>query len=104
MVLNSVLPKGLRVLIVDDSADDRRLLTDCLREQGYRVYVAEDGHDGIEKARLVPDWAALGLAPEKPGSGAGRKAGAKAGGAKRAPAGKAKKKPNQPAARKPRAE
>ena len=68
---------------------------------GAEIVVA---FDNIDKARLVPDWAALGLAPEKPGSGAGRKAGAKAGGAKRAPAGKAKKKPNQPAARKPRAE
>ena len=59
--------------------------------------------DNIDKARLVPDWAALGLAPEKPGGG--RKAGAKkAGDAKRAPAKQAKKKPNQPAARKPRAE
>ena len=25
--------------------------------------------DNIDKARLVPDWAALGLAPEKPGQG-----------------------------------
>ncbi len=58
--------------------------------------------DNIDKARLVPDWAALGLAPEKPGGG--RKAGAKAGAPKRAPADKTKKKPNQPAARKPRAE
>ncbi|MGQ4659146.1 ribosome maturation factor RimP [Lysobacter sp. F6437] len=30
--------------------------------------------DNIDKARLVPDWAALGLAPEKPGkSGQGKK-------------------------------
>ena len=56
MVLNSALPKGLRILLVDDNADDRRLLGDCLRAQGYRLYLAEDGHDGIEKARLVlPD-------------------------------------------------
>lgn len=56
MVLNSTLPKGLRILVVDDNADDRRLLSDCLRAQGYRLYVAEDGHDGVEKARLVvPD-------------------------------------------------
>ena len=56
MVLNSNLPRGLRVLVVDDNADDRRLLSDCLREQGYRLYLAEDGHDGVEKARLLqPD-------------------------------------------------
>jgi ribosome maturation factor RimP len=38
--------------------------------------------DNIEKARLVPDWAALGLAPEKPGkkpAGKGKPAG-KSGG------------------------
>lgn len=38
--------------------------------------------DNIDKARLVPDWAALGLVPEKPGPGhgparAGRKSGHK---------------------------
>lgn len=56
MVFNSVLPKGLRVLVVDDNADDRRLLGDCLRAQGYRLHLAEDGHDGVEKARLIlPD-------------------------------------------------
>ncbi len=29
-------------------------------------------HANIEKARLVPDWAALGLAPEKPAPGKGK--------------------------------
>jgi DNA-binding response OmpR family regulator len=47
---------GLRVLVVDDNADDRRLLSDCLRTNGYRVYIAEDGMDGAEKANvLLPD-------------------------------------------------
>jgi len=56
MVLNSNLPRGLRVLVIDDNADDRRLLGDCLRAQGYRLYLADDGHDGVEKARLLlPD-------------------------------------------------
>ncbi|MEO0002744.1 MAG: hypothetical protein RLZZ22_436 [Pseudomonadota bacterium] len=56
MSLAPTFPKGLRILVVDDNADDRRLLTDCLRAQGYRLYVAEDGHDGVEKARLMqPD-------------------------------------------------
>ncbi len=33
---------------------------------GTEVEVAVDN---IDKARLVPDWAALGLAPAKPGKG-----------------------------------
>ncbi len=87
----------------------RRLQGKISRIEGDSiVFTVDDAEmtvafDNIDKARLVPDWAALGLAPEKPGGG--RKAGAKkAGDATRAPAKKAKKKPNQPAARKPRAE
>ncbi|WP_305806072.1 ribosome maturation factor RimP [Stenotrophomonas sp. YIM B06876] len=49
--------------------------------------------DNIDKARIVPDWAALGLAPTKPTGPAPKQAG------------QAKKKPsNQSAAGKPRAE
>ena len=49
--------------------------------------------ENIEKARIMPDWAALGLAPTKP-TGPAPKQG-----------GKANKKPsNEPAAKKPRAE
>jgi len=89
--------------------DGRRRLQGVIsRIEGSDIVFNVDGtelkvaFDNIDKGRLVPDWAALGLAPEKPGGA--RKAPAKAGDAKRAPAKKAKKKPNQPAARKPRAE
>ncbi|QLQ28801.1 MAG: ribosome maturation factor RimP [Pseudoxanthomonas sp.] len=61
----------------------RRLQGTISRIEGDRIVFIVDGaelpvaFDNIDKARLVPDWAALGLAPEKPGSGAGRKAGAR---------------------------
>lgn len=45
-----------RILLVDDLEEDRQLLADFLRRQGYRLYVGEDGRDGVEKARYVqPD-------------------------------------------------
>ncbi len=45
-----------RILVVDDNADDRHLEVDYLRAQGYRLYAAEDGLDGVEKARIaLPD-------------------------------------------------
>ena len=48
--------KGQRILVVDDNADDRCLQIAYLRTQSYRVYAAEDGLDGVEKARMVlPD-------------------------------------------------
>ncbi len=48
--------------------------------------------DNIDKARIIPDWAALGLAPTKPTGPAPKQAG------------KAKKPSNESAAGKPRAE
>ena len=45
-----------RILLVDDREEDRHLLADFLRRQGYRLYVAEDGRDGVEKALYIqPD-------------------------------------------------
>ena len=49
-------PRSARILVVDDREEDRHLLADYLRREGYRLYVAEDGRDGVEKALYVqPD-------------------------------------------------
>lgn len=90
----------------------RRLQGVIARVEGDQIVFVVDGtempvaFDNIDKARLVPDWAALGLAPEKPKSGGGKKAGSKQGGADKpsAPAKTGKQQPNKPAASKPRAE
>lgn len=58
----------------------RRLQGRILRVDGDTIVIAEPGnreftiaHDNIEKARLVPDLAALGLAVEKPGAQRGKR-------------------------------
>ena len=73
----------------------RRLQGGIARVDGENIAFNVDGNelvvraDNIEKARLVPDWAALGLSAEKPKPG-------------RAPAKKSDKNSNQkPAAKKP---
>jgi adenylate cyclase len=43
-----------RVLVVDDSAAIRHLVSDCLRRQGFRVETAVDGQDGLDKASAAP--------------------------------------------------
>ncbi|HEY4555109.1 MAG TPA: ribosome maturation factor RimP [Lysobacter sp.] len=56
----------------------RRLTGEIARTDGDTVVFVVDGAefavsaDNIEKARLVPDWAALGLAPTKPGAAKGQ--------------------------------
>jgi ribosome maturation factor RimP len=50
----------------------RRLQGDIRAVDGDRITIAQDGidiviaHDNVQKARIVPDYAALGLLPEKP--------------------------------------
>jgi len=45
-----------KVLVVDDSPTERFYLSDILRKHGYAVITAENGTDGIDKARSdAPD-------------------------------------------------
>jgi CheY-like chemotaxis protein len=45
-----------KILVVDDSPTDLRLVTSPLQEQGYQVVVAVDGEEALEKAlREHPD-------------------------------------------------
>lgn len=41
------------VLIVDDSEDNRELFAMCLERLGYRIELAVDGLDGLERARAT---------------------------------------------------
>jgi two-component system, chemotaxis family, CheB/CheR fusion protein len=51
-----------RVLVIDDSADNRETLVALLRMSGHDVRSASDGHQGIEVARLFqPDVIFLDL-------------------------------------------
>ncbi|MDR3221011.1 MAG: response regulator [Candidatus Accumulibacter sp.] len=39
------------ILIVDDSPTERLILSETLIRNGYQVIIAENGEDGVEKAR-----------------------------------------------------
>ena len=43
-----------RVLVVDDSATDRQMVTTVLQKQGYVVTSAVDGEDALEKIAADP--------------------------------------------------
>jgi len=50
------------VLVVDDDPGVRKLLMQILEEEGYQVCTAENGRDGLEKARLFkPDLITMDL-------------------------------------------
>ncbi len=72
----------------------RRLQGEIRGVDGDRITIEQDGieivvaHDNVQKARIVPDYAALGLLPEKPSGKAGPPAkpgAAKPGATKRKP-------------------
>jgi len=108
----------------------RRLQGPIVRIEGGAIVFLVDNtemtvaFENVDKARLMPDWVALGLAPQPKKGAAAKAAAAKPDAKKKAPVKKAAKKkparkvasnkagpkqpgqrkPNQPAARRPRAE
>ncbi|MEW5895734.1 MAG: response regulator [Candidatus Omnitrophota bacterium] len=58
-----------RILIVDETRDFREGLSDILKNEGYQVYSAADGHEALELAKSVgPDLLITdALLPEIPG-------------------------------------
>jgi DNA-binding response OmpR family regulator len=56
MTLSAPISDPPRILIVDDSFDNRLLLSSQLRMHGYQILQAEDGREGIEvSTREKPD-------------------------------------------------
>jgi CheY-like chemotaxis protein/class 3 adenylate cyclase len=51
LLASKMLAQRERLLVVDDSAAIRHLVSDCLKRQGFQVTTAVDGQDGLEKAR-----------------------------------------------------
>jgi CheY-like chemotaxis protein len=45
---------GSLILVVDDDEDIRYALGDTLEAEGYRVVLAEDGRDALDKLRGLP--------------------------------------------------
>jgi CheY-like chemotaxis protein/class 3 adenylate cyclase len=51
LLASKMLSQRERLLVVDDSAAIRHLVSDCLKRQGFQVTTAVDGQDGFEKAQ-----------------------------------------------------
>ena len=45
--------QGRRIMVVDDSVEERLLLATYLQQEGCRVYLAQDGLDGLRKIALA---------------------------------------------------
>jgi two-component system cell cycle response regulator DivK len=62
------------ILVVEDYADSRTLLSSLLRAKGYKVVEARDGKEGLQQAnRVTPDLILMDLAmPEMDGVAATR--------------------------------
>lgn len=61
--------KGKKILLIDDELDILEILTYNLEKEGYTVFSADNGKDGIIKAKeIIPDLILLDvMMPEKDG-------------------------------------
>lgn len=51
-----------KILIIDDNQDDAKMLKGVLKDEGFKVYVSNNGYDGLNEARkLKPDLVLLDL-------------------------------------------
>ncbi|WP_051234258.1 helix-turn-helix domain-containing protein [Halomonas halocynthiae] len=56
------MTESKRILVVEGVEAERTLLSSYLQQQGHRVFLAKDGRDGINKARLIkPDLVLMSL-------------------------------------------
>jgi two-component system alkaline phosphatase synthesis response regulator PhoP len=61
--------KEKKILLIDDEQDILEILSYNLRKEGYQVYTANNGNEGIAKAKeIIPDLILLDvMMPEKDG-------------------------------------
>ena len=61
--------KGKKILLIDDEPDILEIISYNLQQDGYEVFTASDGSEGIQKAvEIVPDLILLDvMMPEKDG-------------------------------------
>src|SRR5215813_15425786 len=50
----SLVAKGRNILLIEDEVDIRTILKDALEWEGYRVYTASNGKEGIEVLPEMP--------------------------------------------------
>ncbi len=60
--IHESMPRNRKILVVDDSATVRKLITGKLEKSGHEVFCAVDGLDAMEKiAEIVPDLILLDI-------------------------------------------
>ena len=60
--IQNLMPKNLTILVVDDSATVRKLISGKLEKSGHEVVCAMDGIDALEKIKeIVPDLVLLDI-------------------------------------------
>jgi twitching motility two-component system response regulator PilG len=63
---HSAMPRGKTILVIDDSATIRKLISAKLEKSGHDVVTAEDGVEGLEKlAEKTPDLVLLDITMPK---------------------------------------